>query len=73
MDDEAFFEQLRSICSDAVEAYRAEYPDAPPLTESLQQDLDGPLASEVNLSRSHRVRGSVCLERVWKNPKQTAR
>jgi hypothetical protein len=49
MDDDVFFEQLQSICSDAVESYRAEYPDAPPLTESLQQNSDGPLASEADL------------------------
>ncbi|WP_254824918.1 hypothetical protein [Haloglomus halophilum] len=49
MDDEAFFEQLRVTCADAVEAYRAEYPDAPPLTESLLQNLGGPLASEADL------------------------
>jgi hypothetical protein len=49
MDDKTFFEQLRSTCTDAVEAYRAEYPDAPPLIESLQQELDGPLASEADL------------------------
>ncbi|WP_248895391.1 hypothetical protein [Haloplanus halobius] len=49
MNDEAFSEQLRSTCADAIEAYRAEYPDAPPLTESLLQDLDGPLASEADL------------------------
>ena len=49
MDDEMFVEQLRSTCADAIEAYRVEYPDAPPLTESLLQDLDGPLASETDL------------------------
>jgi hypothetical protein len=49
MDDEAFFEQLRATCADAVEAYRAEYPDAPPLTESLLQNLGGPLASKADL------------------------
>jgi len=49
MDDETFFEQLRSTCTDAVEAYRAEYPNAPPLTESHLQNFDGPLTSEVDL------------------------
>lgn len=49
MDDEAFFEQLRSTCADAVEAYRAEYPDAPPLTEPLQDHLNSPHASEADL------------------------
>ena len=49
LNDEAFSKQLRSTCADAVEAYRAEYPDAPPLTESLLQDLDGPLANEADL------------------------
>lgn len=49
MDDEAFFEQLQSTCADAVEAYRAEHLDAPPLTESLLQDFDNPLASEADL------------------------
>ena len=49
MDDKTFFEQLRSICSDAVESYRVEYPDAPPLTDSLLQSSDGPLASEADL------------------------
>ena len=49
MDDETFFEQLRSTCTDALEAYRAEYPDAPPLTESLLHNFDGPLASEADL------------------------
>lgn len=49
MDDEAFFEQLRSTCTDAVEAYRAEYPDAPPLTESLLHNFDDSLASEADL------------------------
>lgn len=49
MDDEVFFEQLRSTCADAVEAYRTDYPNAPPLTDSLLQELDGPLASRADL------------------------
>jgi len=49
LNDEAFSEQLRSTCTNAISAYRSEYPDAPPLTESLLQDLDSPLASEAAL------------------------
>ncbi len=49
MDDEVFFDQLLSTCAEAVDAYRAVYPDAPPLTESLLHDFDDPLASEDDL------------------------
>ena len=51
MDDAAFFEQLRSICSDSIEAYRIEYPDAPPLTEPLLPHVDGPLATEADVHK----------------------
>lgn len=49
MDEETFFEQLRSTCADAIEAYRTKYPGAPPLTESLRHEFDGSLASEADL------------------------
>jgi len=49
MDDETFVEQLRSTCADAIAAYRSEYPDAPPLTESLLRDSDDSLATEADL------------------------
>jgi hypothetical protein len=46
MNEETFFEQLRSTCKDALAAYRSQYPDAPPLTDSLLCDFDSPLANE---------------------------
>lgn len=49
MDDEAFYEQLRSTCANAIEAYRTRYPESSNLTESLVRDLDGPLASKADL------------------------
>lgn len=49
MDDEEFFDHLRSTCADAVETYRAKYADASPLTERLLDESDGPLASEADL------------------------
>lgn len=46
MDVEEFHSQLRSACADAIDAYRTQFPDAPPLTEHRLGDRDGPLASE---------------------------
>lgn len=50
MDDEAFYGHLQSTFADAVEGYRAKYADAPPLTERLLDESDGPLASEGDLN-----------------------
>lgn len=51
MNEETFFELLQSICADTLAAYRTEYPDAPPLTESLFGNFDSPLASENDLHK----------------------
>lgn len=46
MGVEEFNSQLRTACADAIDAYRTQFPDAPPLTERRLDDRDGPLASE---------------------------
>ncbi len=46
MDNMEFFSRLKSMCADAIDAYRTTYPDALPLSDLLVYDPAGPIASE---------------------------
>jgi hypothetical protein len=48
MNEEEFFTQLQSICTDAIEEYRLRFPKQPPLSEHLSYG-DSPLATEADI------------------------
>jgi hypothetical protein len=50
MDDDEFFDHLQSLCAEAIETYREEYPEAPPLTERRGDGSDELLESDAGLS-----------------------